>query len=316
MYRETTVAIGAGLASALLSVAIAFGSGLGLLLVYFALLPILLIGLSQGQRSVSIAAVAGLFGTIFLTNIFQGALYGVSVALPAWLIVRYGLNSQTTRDGSTIWFPIGEILARLAALGGIALVLGAITYFDAPGGFVKVIEEFLDKILAARLQFGSPTQRHQLVERLVPLFPAISAASWILMASINGILAQSILIRAGRNLRPAVHYSSISAPEWLYWGLVGAGALTLLRSGSFEYVGRNLAIVLGIPFFFIGLGVIHTLARLLRSPSIALTAFYFLMVISSWAIFVVAIIGFFEKWNDLRHRFGAPATKEDDDEEE
>ena len=313
MYKETIVAIGAGLASALLSVAIAFGSGLGLLLVYFALLPILLIGLSQGQRSVSIAAVAGIFGTIFLTNIFQGALYGVTVALPAWLVVRYGLMNQTARDGSITWFPIGEILARLAALGGIALVLGAITYFDAPGGIVKVIEEFLDKILAARLQFGSPAQRHLLVERLVPLFPAISAASWILMALINGILAQSILIRAGRNLRPAVQYSSISVPEWLYWGIVGAGAMALLGTGSFEYVGRNLAIVLAIPFFFVGLGVINTLAKLLRSPGIALAAFYFLMVISSWAIFVVAVIGFFEEWNDLRHRFGTPKTENDED---
>ncbi|MBT7267543.1 MAG: DUF2232 domain-containing protein [Rhodospirillaceae bacterium] len=312
MYKETTVAIGAGLASALLSVAIAFGSGLGLLLVYFALLPILLIGLSQGHRSGSIAAIAGVFGTIFLTNIFQGALYSVSVALPAWLVVRYGLMSHTARDGSTTWFPIGEILARLAALGGIALVLGAITYFDAEGGIVKVIEEFLDKILAARLQFGSPAQRHLLVERLVPLFPAISAASWILMTLVNSLLAQTILIRAGRNLRPAAQYSSINAPEWLYWGLVGAGLMALLGSGSFEYVGRNLAIVLAIPFFFIGLGVIHTLAKLLRSPSIALTAFYFLMVISSWAIFVVAIIGFFEEWNDLRHRFGAPAREEDE----
>jgi len=312
MYKETSIAIGAGLASALLSVAIAFGSGLGLLLVYFALLPILLIGLSQGHRSGSIAALVGVFGTIFLTNIFQGALYGVSVALPAWLVVRYGLMSQTARDGSTTWFPIGEILARLAALGGIALVLGAITYFDAEGGIVKVIEEFLDKILAARLQFGSPAQRHLLVERLVPLFPAISAASWILMTLINSLIAQTILIKAGRNLRPAVRYSSINAPEWLYWGLVGAGLMALLGSGSFEYVGRNLAIVLAIPFFFIGLDVIHTLAKLLRSPSIALTAFYFLMVISSWAIFVVAIIGFFEEWNDLRHRFGAPATEKDE----
>tara|TARA_B100000315_G_scaffold257793_1_gene307828 strand:- start:1928 stop:2875 length:948 start_codon:yes stop_codon:yes gene_type:complete len=315
MYRETTVAIGVGLASALLSIAIAFGSGLGLLLVYFALLPILLVGLSQGQRSVSIAAVAGVFGTIFLTNIFQGALYGVSVALPAWLIVRYALMNQTAQDGSIVWFPIGEILARLAALGGIALVVGAITYFDAPGGIAKVIEEFLDKILAARLQFGSPAQRQLLVERLVPFFPAISASSWILMTLLNSILAQFILIKAGRNLRPAVLYSSISAPEWLYWGLVGAGALALLGSGSFEYVGRNLAMVLAIPFFFIGLGVIHTLARLLRSPSIALTAFYFLMVISSWAIFIVAIIGFFEEWNNLRNRFSAPATEEEDDDE-
>ena len=133
------------------------------------------------------------------------------------------------------------------------------------------------------------------------------------MALINGLLAQSILIRAGRNLRPAVQYSSINAPEWLYWGLVIAGLITLLGSGNLEYVGRNLAIVLAIPFFFIGLGVIHTLVRLLRSPSVALTAFYFLMVISSWAIFVVAIIGFFEEWNDLRNRF---RRKPDEDEEE
>ena len=74
MYKETTVAIGAGLASALLSVAIAFGSGLGLLLVYFALLPILLIGLSQGQRSVSIAAVAGVLA-LFFSPIYYKARY-------------------------------------------------------------------------------------------------------------------------------------------------------------------------------------------------------------------------------------------------
>jgi hypothetical protein len=313
MHRETLIAIGAGLASALLSIAVAYGSGIGLLLAYFALLPILLIGLSQGPRFATIAALSGVIGAIFLTNISQGALFGISVALPAWLITRYALMTQTAQDGSLKWLQIGEVLSRLAALGGVVLVLSAITYFDAPGGLPKVIETFLDKMIAARFQFGAPADQHLLVERLVPFFPAITVSSWVLMTIINSVLAQAILIRAGINLRPAVQFSRIAVPEWIYWGIVGAGTLALIGSGTFEYVGRNLAIVLAIPFFLVGLAVVHTLVRQLRSPGIALSAFYFFMVISSWAIFVAAVIGFFENWNQLRQKFPAKKQKSDDE---
>jgi len=169
-------------------------------------------------------------------------------------------------------------------------------------------------MLSARFQFGAPADRHHLVERLVPFFPAITVSSWVLMSLVNSVLAQSILTRAGRNLRPAIQYSTISVPEWIYWGIVSAGALALLGSGSFEYTGRNLAAVLAIPFFLVGLSVVHTLARQLRSPGIALGAFYFFMLISSWAIFVAAIIGFFEEWNQLRQKFTAPKNSVDNDE--
>ncbi len=315
MYRETIIAIGAGFVSALLSIAVAFGSGLGLLLAYFALLPILLIGLSQGPRFASIATIAAIVGAVFLTNIFQGALFAASVALPAWLIVRYALMTTTSQNGTVQWLPIGEVLARLVALGGVVLVLSAITYFDAPGGLPKTIETFLDKMISTRIQFNAPADRHLLVKRLVPIFPAITVSSWVLMTLVNSVLAQSILIKAGKNLRPAVQYSKISAPEWIYWGVVGAGTLALIGSGSFEYVGRNLSIALSIPFFLVGLAVVHTLVRHLRSPGIALAAFYFFMVISSWAIFVAAIIGFFEAWNQLRLRFNQPPTLDDPDDD-
>lgn len=313
MHREIIIAIGAGLVSALLSIAVAFGSGLGLLLAYFALLPILLIGLSQGPRSAAIAAFAGIVGATALTNIFQGAVFAASVALPAWLIVRYALMTKTAEDGTTQWLPLGEVLARLVALGGITLVLSAAIFFDNPGGLAKAIEEFLDQMIAARIQFKVPTDRHILVGRLVPFFPAIAVSSWVLMTLINTALAQSILVKAGKNLRQDVQYSQITVPEWIYWGVVGAGSVTLLASGSMEYIGRNLAMVLSIPFFLVGLAVVHSLARQLRSPSIALTAFYFFMVISSWAIFVAAVIGFFEKWNQLRQRFKTPQKDDEDD---
>jgi hypothetical protein len=314
MNKNTFIAIGAGLASALLSVAVAYGSGIGLVLAYFALLPMLLIGLSGGPKSAGIAATAGVFGAIFLTNIFQGALFGITVALPAWLIVRYTLMTRTARDGTTHRFPMGEVLARLAALGAIVLVISSVTYFDAPGGFPKTIENFLDNILSARVQFNVPAERHLLVQRLIPFFPAIIVSSWIVMTLINSMIAQTILLKAGRNLRPAIQYSQIRAPEWLYWGIVAGGGIALLGSGAFEYVGRNLVMILAIPFFFIGLAIAHTLVRFLRSPGVALGAFYFLMIISSWAIVAVATIGYFEEWVGLRQKFGSSPQKADEDE--
>ena len=51
MPRSNAIAVGAGLVSSLLSSAAAIGPGLGLLLTYFSILPILLVGLSQGKKS-------------------------------------------------------------------------------------------------------------------------------------------------------------------------------------------------------------------------------------------------------------------------
>jgi hypothetical protein len=313
MYREPIIAIGAGIASALLSTSVAVGSGIGLILAYFSLLPVLLVGLSQGPRSTTIATVSGIVCAILLTNIFQGGLFGISVALPGWLIVRYVLMTQTTQSNSTNWLPIGEVLARLVAFGGIILVLSAITYFDSPGGLPKSIETFLDKMISARFQFGVAVDRQLIVERLVPLFPAVTVSSWVLMTLVNSLLAQSILIKASINLRPTIYYSKITVPEWIYWAIVGSGTLALIGSGSFEYIGRNLSVILAIPFFLVGLSVIHTMARQLRSPGVVLVAFYFFMVISSWVIFVAAIIGFFEEWNQIRGKYKAITHNAEDD---
>ena len=123
MPRETIIVIGAGLVSALLSIAATFGSGLGLLLAYFALLPIIVIGLSQGHRTATFATLSGMFSAILLSNIYQGMLYCISIALPAWLIVFTALIPQTTNNTSSQLIPIGEIISRLAVLGGIFVVI-------------------------------------------------------------------------------------------------------------------------------------------------------------------------------------------------
>ncbi len=311
MPRSTIIAIGAGLVSSLLSLA-AVGSGLGLLLAYFALLPILLIGLSQDRRAATFAILFGVFGVVLLTNIYQGMVYSISIAFPAWLIISTSLTPKIKDKTSLVEVPIGEILSRLAFLGGIVLIISALIFSDKPDNLSQSIEVLLYKLIQNNHPDLNITANHRLlVTGTVPLFPTIVFSSWLLMIIVSTMVAQSILIKAKANLRPAFQYSKITAPEWIYWAFATSGIFTLIGPDNFEYVSRNLTAILLIPFLFIGLGVIHTVARTFRSPTIVLIPLYFFIVISSWSTIITVLIGFFETWANFRQKFKSNAPGDD-----
>ena len=135
------------------------------------------------------------------------------------------------------------------------------------------------------------------------------------MVVINTALAQSILNRAGKNLRSGVNYAQITLPEWFYWVFVAAAAASLVASGSVEYLTRNLAIIFAAPFLFVGLGIFHTLARRVSAPGMALTAIYGFLILFSWAGIFVAGLGFLEPWVRLRERFAKQPPGTDTEEE-
>jgi hypothetical protein len=301
MLRDILVAIGAGLASTILFLSLVFGTKMGFLPAYFAPLPLLLIGLNKGIRPATIATIFGCFSALIVANIFQAMLFGISVAIPALLIVRYTTMAKKVADGVVEWLSIGDTLARLATLGGIILIT-TVTYFDTTGSIAKSTEVFLEKVITASLHFSAPIDQQKLVEHLVPLFPAMVVSSWILMTLINSLFSQAILIKLAKNLRPPVRYSEITLPEWLYWLIIFSGSVALLSTGDIEYIARNLTFILAIPFFLIGLTVFHTFASLFRSPAFVLVAFYLFVTISIWAIFLVAITGFLEEWSQLRRK--------------
>jgi len=311
--RETIIAIGAGFISALLYKMASTGLVLGILLAYFALQPILLIGLDKGRRAVTIAMLSGVCGTVFLANSFQAILYGVSVVFPAWIIVVTTMTFQTSTSSVNKWFPLGEIVARLTALGIIATITSVIIFHDTPGGLTQSVESFLNELIANSTQFNSSADVGPIIGKLVPLFPAITVSSWLLMIIINTLAAHAILVKKRKGVRPKLNYTAVTAPEWAYWALVCSAVFLLTGSSNIEYVGRNLVIILFIPFLLVGLTVIHTFARRFGSPTIALVSFYALMMISSWPVLLTILVGFFEKWIKFREKF--PTTDDKNNEE-
>ena len=305
--------LGCGIASALMTSAGESGSIVGVLLANFSMLPLIMVGLALGTRSALLSALSGVFMVIILTNPFSGGIYAISIAVPCWYVARYGLMNRKNTSSDPEWYPIGRILAKLTGYGAMVLVLAAIADLGSEDGLRGTIERLLDNIFSEHVAISGDLDQTALLEPIVSFFPGIMVVVWLVVLSVNTVLAQAILTWKGIEVRPTPYYSHIKAPEWLYWALVGAGIIALLGTGNFQYLGRNLTIVFAAPFFYIGLSIIHVMFRRLPLPNLALTAFYILVVTFGWSVIAVAGLGYFEQWTELRKRYVGP---QDNSEEE
>ncbi len=166
-------------------------------------------------------------------------------------------------------------------------------------------------LLETTLSVAAPTigdaDRQTVASYLAPMFIGMTAATWLLMMTVNGVLGQWLLARRGWALRPTPRWSDLSLPDWMSWVLVGAAALAVFGSGDVEYLARNLVIIFVTPFFFLGLAVVHTLSRPIPARGVVLAAFYVALVL--FLLFVgvaVAGLGVIEQWVGIRSRFAKP----------
>lgn len=307
--RDTALALGAGAVSALASVALAAGSFGAMVIACLAPLPLFLVGLSQGPRFAAIAAAAGFMVAGILGGTIAAGLFGLLHALPTWMVVRLSLSHRQTPDGTVQWYPAGAVMGWLTLLGA-GLFLAAAAALWGEDGFLAAVQSHLDQAFRLMTPALAEADRETVLGTLVPLFPSAVGTSWVVMTAINAVLAQAILTRSGKSLRPSPGYADLRLPDWASWALVAAAAAALLGSGDVEYVGRNLTVILAVPFFFLGLAVAHGLARRSMYGTMLLGAFYLVLLVSGWMMLLVAGVGVLEQWVGLRERFAGPAEGE------
>ncbi len=308
MSRQILIALGGGGASAVVSAAAATASPGAFLFVHLAPLPLFLVGLGGGAWAATIAGLAGLLVAGFMGGFFAAAVYGVIHALPAWLVTRQSLRRRTLADGSVAWYPVGNALAELAVLGAVVFIAATMAVWVDGGNIVGSVTSYLDMVISVIMPGLAEADRGTVVAMMAPVFPGFTGAWWLVIAVVNGVLAQAILMRAGKSLRPSPRYSRLTAPDWLSWLVVGAAAMALLGPGELEYMGRNLAMILAVPYFLVGLAVVHSLVVRAPSPGMLLAVFYVVVVFSGWAMMAVAGVGLIEQWVGLRRRFAAPGN--------
>ncbi|MCH8237622.1 MAG: DUF2232 domain-containing protein [Proteobacteria bacterium] len=310
MSKETLIAIGAGVLSAISAMTL-FGRTPGaLIFVYLASLPLFMAGLSAGPRAATIGGAVGFMVAGLLGGSMAAGVFGLMQALPAWLVVRQSMLQRPAGapGGQPKRYPAGHTLCWLTILAGTLLAVAAVASLSDDRTFSTVVTSNLDHVFKAIAPELDEVQRTSIVGVMTPMFPGAVGVSWVLMTIVNATLAQGILVRMGHNLRPSPAYAGLELPQWMSWPLLGSAALALLGSGEIEYTGRNLAMVMAVPYFFLGLTVIHTWARRLAFTGLILASFYLVLLLSGWMTLVVAGLGMLEQWRGLRGEAPGPTS--------
>jgi len=312
MSRQLIIALGGG-TSAILSIAFITGSPAMLVMANLAPLPLFLVGLGFGSAASTIAVAVGLVLSGFLGGLLAAGAYGLVHALPTWLAVRQSLMNRTKPDGTVVWQPVGAVLCWLTALAAALLIVAAIATHQGNAGLEQMITTYLNEVMGILAPSLPAAERDPLISAIVPFFPGSAAVSWLAVLAFNGLLAQAILARSGRNLRPTPKLAGFTLPDWISWVLVGASALALIGSGEVAYLGRNLAMIIAVPFFVLGAVVVHVLSRRTPSPRVLLVAFYLILLVSGTARLLVAGLGLIEQWAGIRRRVAAAGPLQEDE---
>ncbi len=301
MLRLPTAAaaVACGVAAGVLYLAVTLGTPGALILVYMTQLPLFVAGLWLGTAAAALAGLAGSAVLLAASDLLGAALFAVLNAVPVALLVRQALLARRQDDGKLVWYPSGLLTAWLTgfALAGIAATL---FLFGGPQGLQSALQGLLSDVLErlARRPFAN---RDQIAETLATVIPGIVAASWMVMAAVNGALAQGILARFGANWRPTPDLAGLGLPLWLPVALGLAAGATVL-GGMPRFIGINTIIALSVPFCLAGLAVLHMAVRRLTHPAMALVGFYTLAAVFGWPFLAVAVLGLLESWLRLRHR--------------
>ncbi len=302
--------VAGGALSAALYLLVVHGSPGAMLLAYFSPLPLFGVGLSFGTTYAGLAGAVATAGIGVSAGALAAALFAVMTAVPAAWLVRYALLSRPLSTGvvapgapgSQEWYPPGLLLSWLTGFGVSAVLIAALALTGESGG----VEDATRTFLMAAFNDVMPTviDTEAVIFALARYFPALVVTSWLLMLVINGLFAQSLLARFNRARRPSPNYAALVLPQWLWVPLLAAGTLMVVGSGTPEYLGLNLFIILAIPYFFLGLAVVHTLVRRSRQQTTLIVMFYFVLLLFGWSGFLVAVLGVVEQWMGLRRKYG------------
>ena len=299
MRQPLAIAALAAAASALLYLAYSSGMAVLPLFAYFVQLPLLFVGLALGIPHIGLSALAALLVVGVFGGWLAAAFFLVLESLPSLLVVRLALRSRLHEDGELEWYPPGLIVGQLLlyCLATILLGLLALEFFVGDVGTVlaEAFRETLGMFGVATEELAPPAW--------LPLVPGILGLSWLLMTSINAVLAQKLAERASMAIRPSPPFIAFTVAPWTLMLLVPSALGTALLSGTPLYLAATALVILTVPYFFQGLAVVHAMARRLRAPLLPLALFYAALLFLSWPMLLGVVgLGLVEDWAGLRRR--------------
>ncbi len=331
MSKGTGLALLYGLASAL-PLLIAFSEPRGILFMLLVSLPLFLSGLSMGLTAVTLSAATAcltlsLMIAVAATQISGSLAVGLAdgagmfigtaiiLGLPVIVLVRQALLNRTADDGSLEWYPTGLLVMWLTGAGLLLLAFSLVSllWFGTGPSLEDIFTGQLVDALRLVLPDVGETQLQEAAATTAQIGLGVGLDSWLMVIAANGILAQGVLGRFGRNLRPAPDITQLDLPTWLGLAVAATAFVALLAPGDIGFLARSLVVVLLLPYFFAGLAVVHAAFRSRGRRVVMLNIFYLILVLFAWPAVLVTGLGLLDQMIGLRRRLLAAAGKQENE---
>jgi len=281
-------ALAAGLIAAALFLAVLI-TGLGFFFLFLPTLPLLWVGLSRAPKLALIGMlVASLVITLFATfsvGLFFLAFFGV----PVFYITQWALLSRN-EGGEIVWFPIGLIFSRLTLYAGALLLLVAFYYHTQTGEFEMMLAEHI------RATFSNVGEEYAeavnlLAGKLLFLVFTMSIWLWGLLLYAHAWFANRQLVKKSRNIRPDFAVIIFLPPHYLPALLAIAAFASLTGSPEMAFLGKCLLTALMLPYFFLGVALMHDHTKAWANRKLLLFFIYFLVFTQFIPALILAGIG-------------------------
>jgi len=99
------------------------------------------------------------------------------------------------------------------------------------GGLEAAVSEYLTAVANASAEPQGKEVLREAIMLAVPFFPGSIAAFWALTLLLNAVLAQGLLAKGGRNLRPTPRLRELRLPDWLSMALVATALMARIARG-------------------------------------------------------------------------------------
>ncbi len=318
MHKNYLLAIAAGIVSSLLNLSVLTGGIASIFLSILVALPLFLSGLGLGTRGVMISVLVAAVIIGFVGGLTFAGSFLLLSGIPAIIVSRQALLAKPNANGQLEWYPIAMLVVWLTGLVAVYAGLALIFAAGDEGGVwqqVAILVHTTFEAMSAELPKDSESPFNEAtVEFFVRVLPAVLAASWMLGIVVDAALAQTILRRAGKNIRPLADITDFRLPNWLAAIFLGAMAIALWLPGDFSIIGIAVSGVIATAYFFQGLAVVHALARNMKVGKFFLVPFYMLLIIFvGWLTIVVFGLGLVDQAVGFRDRFKGPNSDQEDE---
>jgi len=305
MIATISIALAAGLASALMFASITSGAAISLLLINLAPLPLMVVGLVWGPLS---AAVGGIAATVVIGSLF-GLPHCIAFALvnvlPAWWLAHLVLLARQ-RGGVAAagpneeleWYPVGRILIWILIF---ATIITAATLMMM-GTDAAAIQSTIRKGWVELLETTGLALNDSTLDTLVVMAPMGAEMAAMAMLTLNLWLAAKIAATSGRLHRPWPDLKSIALPAVTIAALFAA-VVCCFAGGLLAILAQVLTAGLSIVYAMTGFAVLHTLTLAMKSRALWLGCAYAVVAGFAWALLAVALLGVADAVFGLRQRY-------------